>query len=426
VPAVGGAPADVTKLTPDQTAHFWPCFLPDGRQFLFYARGAAAGLYLGSLDSPDSKRIANSDTGAQFVAPDWLLFVHRGTLVAQRLDLARGELTGEPVSVADQVSVVAGVVAAGAFSVSPAGSITYRAGRTLESQLTWFTRSGKVAGTIGKPDADELLRPMLSPDGRRVVAQRTVRGNTDLWLFDAGRETRLTSDPGAELGHVWSPDGSRIAFSRDLKGQLRLYQKSITGGGAEELLLAPSGNPLYPQAWSPDGRLLLYAERYPLTASDLWVLPLDGKPPFVFVNSKFEDRMPQFSPDGRWVAYMSDESGRPEIYLRSFAASGGQFSVSTTGGIMPRWRKDGKELYYIAPDGTLMAVSMTTTGRAPEMSAPVALFQPPILYGGRLIPGIDWQYDVAPDNRFLINVIVGDPGTAPITVIQHWRAGIEN
>jgi hypothetical protein len=153
-----------------------------------------------------------------------------------------------------------------------------------------------------------------------------------------------------------------------------------------------------------------------VTAADLWVLPLDGKqPPSVFVNSKFEERQPQFSPDGRWVAYGSDESGRSEIYLRLFPTSSGQFPVSTTGGMEPRWRKDGK----------LMAVSIATastgtTGRAPEMGAPVALFQPRILYGGTLPIGISWQYDVAPDGRFLINVTVGDVVTAPITVIQHW------
>ena len=220
---------------------------------------------------------------------------------------------------------------------------------------------------------------------------------------------------------VWSPDGSRIAFDKELKGQQTLYQKPSLGGGAEELLLASSANPRAPQAWSPDGRFLMYFERDPVTLADLWVLPLDGKQqPSVFVNSKFEERTPQFSPDGRWVAYMSEESGRPEIYLRPFPASSGQFPVSTTGGITPRWRLDGKELYYIAPDGQLMAVSIVTTGRAPEMGAPVALFQPHILFGGTMATGNTWQYDVAPDGRFLINVTAGDAAAAPITVIQHW------
>jgi WD40-like Beta Propeller Repeat len=178
----------------------------------------------------------------------------------------------------------------------------------------------------------------------------------------------------------------------------------------------------------------MYVERNPVTAGDLWVLPLDGKQqPSVFVNSKFEERQALFSPDGRWVAYTSDESGRFEIYLRPFPVSSGQVPVSTTGGVAPRWRKDGKELYYVAPDGTLMAVSISTTstgslgttGRAPELGAPVALFQPRIRYGGTLPIGISWQYAVAPDGRFLINVTAGEAVAAPITVIQHWSAGIK-
>jgi hypothetical protein len=175
-------------------------------------------------------------------------------------------------------------------------------------------------------------------------------------------------------------------------------------------------------AWSPDGKYVMYSDRSPATAGDLWVLPLDGKqPPFAFVNSKFEERLPQFSPDGRWVAYTSDESGRYEIYLRPFPPASGQFPVSTAGGMAPRWRRDGKELYYLAPDGTLMAVSIVTSGRAPEMSAPLALFHPNILYGGTLPVGITWQYDVAPDGRFLMNVTPGDAAAAPITVIQNWN-----
>ena len=196
VPAEGGAAADVMKLVAGQTSQRWPHVLPGGRQFLYYATGAAAGLYLGSLDSADSTRIATADTGAQFVAPDWVLFVRQGMLTAQHLDLSRGELTGEPVSVADQV-VVNAAYADGAFSVSPAGSITYRAGRSLVTQFTWFDRAGKVAGTIGAPDANSQMQPTLSRDGRWVAAYRTMQGNTDLWLFDAVRQTRLTFDTGA-------------------------------------------------------------------------------------------------------------------------------------------------------------------------------------------------------------------------------------
>ena len=420
VPATGGTPAAVTKLSSGQGWHRFPCFLPDGRRFVFYANGISAGLYLGSLDSPQITHLAAADTSAQFMLPNWLLFLRQGTLFAQHIDLVRNELTGAPVSVIDQVANNP-TIAAGAFSVASAGSITYRTGSSTATQFTWFDRSGKAVGTIGQPDTNSLLAPTLSPDGRRVVAYRTVQGNVDLWLFDSARMSRLTFDAGRETYPVWSPDGSRIVFSKDAAGLLRLYQKPSTGGGQEDILLASTGGNVTPQSWSRDGRFLIYLERNPETAADLWVLPLDGKQkPSAFLNSKFEERMAQFSPDGRWVAYGSDESGLAEIYLRPFPASSGQWQVSTLGGVTPRWRRDGKELYYISPDAKLMAVPVFGTGTAPEIGTPMALFQTHIVNGGANVAGVPWQYDVAPDGRFLINVVMGDAGAAPITVIQNW------
>jgi Tol biopolymer transport system component len=426
VPATGGVPEEAVKFAPGQASQRFPRFLPGGRQFLFSGTGASAGLYLGSLDSQKIRRLGTADTNAEFVLPNWLLFVRQGTLVAQRVDLARGELTGGPVTVADRV-LVHPSFAVGAFSASPAGPITYRSGTSTETQLTWFDRSGKPAGTIGGPDANGLMQPTLSPDGRRVVAYRTVQGNQDLWLFDAARMTKLTFDAGRETYPLWFPEGSRIAFSKEDKkaAGMSLYQKSSTGGGQEDLLLPTTRATITPQSWTRDGRFLLYSERHQETAGDLWVLPIDGtQKPSVFVNSRFEERMGQFSPDGRWVAYSSDESGPTEIYVRPFPASNGQWKASTTGGVTPRWRHDGKELYYIAPDGALMAVPFAVAGSAPEMGAPKALFHPRILNGGASVVGITWQYDVALDGRFLINVVVGDSVTAPITVIQHWQARI--
>ena len=422
VPATAGAPVSVTTLAPGQFSHRFPHFLPGGRQFLFYALGASAGFYLGSLDSPASKRLAAADTSAEFMQPNWLLFLRQGTLLAQHVDLARGELTGEPMTVADHVAFNPGL-SVGAFSVSSAGSIAYRTGNAAITQFTWFDRLGRAVGTVGQPDANGLLCPTLSPtDGHRVVAYRTIQNNIDLWLFDAGRMMKLTFDTGRDMYPVWSPDGSRIVFAKDAnKGSLSLYQTSASGAGPEELLLASSGNALTPQSWSRDGKFLLYLERDPETGGDLWVLPMDGKEkPSVFLKSRFEERAAQFSPDGRWVAYMSDESGQPEIYARPFPGASGQWQVSTMGGVTPRWRRDGKELYYIAPDGTLMAVPVATTGIAPEMGTPMALFPTRAVYGGVSIVGVTWQYDVADDGRFLINVTTGEGATAPITVIQNW------
>lgn len=225
--------------------------------------------------------------------------------MAQHLDLRRGELTGEPVSIAEQVAFD-GQRSKGALSVSHEGSIAYRTCAFSTSQFTWFDRSGKVVGTLGSSDRNGLSQPGVSPDGRRVAAFRTIPGDPDLWLFEAGRETRFTFEGGRYP--LWSPDGARIAFAD--KAGASLKQKSSTGGGAEELLLASSAGSIAPYSWSPDGRFLIYSRRDPVTTGDLWVLPLDGKQkPSVFVNSKFEERLAQFSPDGRWVAYTSDESG---------------------------------------------------------------------------------------------------------------------
>ncbi|MGE5360320.1 MAG: protein kinase domain-containing protein [Bacteroidales bacterium] len=419
VPSTGGTPATVTALAPGQTSHRFPHFLPGGRQLLFYAAGASAGVYLGSLDSPASRRIATADTSAQLLPPNWLLFQRQGALFAQRADLARAEPTSELMPVADQLAFNQAVSAA-AFSVSPAGSIAYRTGSANATRLTWFDRSGKAVGTIGEPDTSRLMQPMLSPDGRRVVAFRTVQNNQDLWVFESERMTRWTFDPGRDMFPVWSPDGSGIAFAKDSpKGPLCLYQSS--GPGREELLLSTPTNNIDPNSWSPDNRFLIYGERGPDTGGDLWVLPLDGQQkPYPFVNSRFEERTAQFSPNGRWVAYASNESGQSEIYVRPFPPSRGQWLVSTMGGVTPRWRPDGTELYYISPNGSLTAVKVVTESATFQRDTPVALFPTRIVGGGTATVGVMWQYDVARDGRFLINVTTGGDATTPITVIQNW------
>ena len=436
VPASGGAPVAVN--TPDQQPrHRFPSFLPDGRHFLFYALGTpdTAGIYLGTLDAPDTHRLTAADAaGVSWASPSvpedgWLLWVRAGTLVAQRLDLAQAALTGNPVTLADPVVVDATINAAG-VSVSASGLVAYHTGGGSRQQLAWVDRSGQALGPLGAPDENNLLIPSVSPDGQRVVVSRTVQGNTDLWLLDGARTSRFTFDAALDHFPLWSRDGTRIAFYSNRTGTGDLYVKAASGAGAEEALVA-SPQTKAASDWSGDGRFLLYSSVDPQTNLDLWVLPLDGgRTPWVFLKTPFNERHGTFSPDGRWVAYGSNESGRDEIYIRPFggpAASGasagqvgGQWQVSTAGGIHPRWRRDGRELYYLAPNSEMMAAPITVTGATLAPGAPVPLFPTRIVGGGADAGSRGRQYDVTRDGRFLINTVL-DAAAAPITLIQHWN-----
>lgn len=428
IPASGGGPVAVTKLE-KQNSHRFPQFLPGGQKFLFYAQGSseAAGIYLGSLDSPETKRLAAADTAGVYSPEGWLLFIRGGTLQAQRLDLGRGILTGDPVTVADPVAFDSDNV--GALSVSASGLVAYRAGGAGQRQLVWFDRSGKTMGTLGAPDANNLMAPSLSPDGRQAAVFRTVQGSANIWLLDATRITRFTFDPNLDRYPIWSPDGSRIVFDSNRKGHRDLYVKPSNGAGSEDLLVE-SAQDKGVDDWSHDGRFLLFHSSDPQTFYDLWMLPMEGdRKPFVFLKTNFDERRAQFSPDGHWVVYTSNESGRYEIYLRPFngnapgAPTGGQWQVSTSGGISPKWRADGKELYYIAPDGKLMAVPIATSSATIAPGTPVALFQTRIA-GGATDVSFGNEYDVSNDGRFLINTVLED-AASPITLLQNWTAGLK-
>ena len=415
IPAQGGKTVAITKDDPPrQTNHRFPQFLPGGRQFLFYVRGTAdaEGIYLGSLDSPEAKFLTDADASGLYVPSGWLLYIRQGTLAARRLDAARGELTGDPVTVANPVTLIpsgtVGTGGKGAFAVSAAGIIAYRAGSSGVRQLTWFDRSGKMLGTLGGPDDNNLLEPEISPDGRRVAVRRTVQGNDDIWLMDEFRSTRFTFAPNTDSFPLWSPDGMRISFDRN--GDI--YVKPSNGAGSEELLIESPTTKINSD-WSPDGRVMLVNTN---GNQDLQVLPLDGDrklQPFLHsdVGTKTNNR---FSPDGRWVSYQSNESGQQEIYVRPYPGPGGVWQISLGGGIAARWRPDGKELYYIARDGKMMAAPIAVQGNTLVPGTPVALFQTRIAVGARS------QYDVAPDGRFLINVAL-DETLPPIRLLQNWN-----
>jgi serine/threonine protein kinase len=426
VPASGGQAMAATKLG-RQRSHRFPSFLPDGRQFIFYgASSPDYGTFLGSLDSPDTQLLTPGDNAGVFLSSGWLLSIREGSLVAQRLDLERKALTGDPVTVADGAED--SEYSSSALSVSAAGLIAYRTGGVSRRQLAWFDRAGKLLGPLGPPDENNLYAPRVSPDGHRVALSRAVQGNTDIWLLDGTRTSRFTSDAARDRFPIWSPDGSRIAFESNRKGQRDLYQKSSSGAGAEELLLE-SSQAKVPSDWSPDGRFVLYISIDPQAGYDLWVLPMDGdRKPWVFLKTSFNIKLATFSPDGRWVAYMSDETGRMEIYIRPFGGSAAssaaaQWQVSTAGGVFPRWRSDGQELYYLGPPSEMMAAPIMGTATTLTPGAPVALFHTRI-YGGGTDNLQGGQYDVSRDGRFLINTVLDDP-SGPITLLQNWRPEVK-
>jgi Tol biopolymer transport system component len=352
VSADGGDAAAATKLdAPRRSSHLQPSFLPDGRRFLFFCLASdaeVAGLYLGSIDGATPKRLTAADSGGAYLVPDRVIFMQRTSLVARQLDLTAEVMTGDPVTLAASVS---------AFSTSATGLIAHRVGARNQFRMMWFDRSGRALG-----DLDTSINgPDLSADGERLVGDRTVDGNRDVWVIDLARggRTRFTSDPAVDGYPVISPDGSRIVFESNRTRTFDLWTKPSSGAGADELLFETPDDE-WPVDWSRDSRFLLFQRSDLRAAWDLWALPMTGsnRTPIAVANSRFAERMGEFSPDGRWVVYETDESGRPEIVAQAFPQAGGKWPVSTTGGAAPRWSADGKEIYYVAPDGKLMAVAV--------------------------------------------------------------------
>ena len=424
----GGDPTPATQLDAQQGAHYGPQFLPDGRHFLYWAVGGRApnGVYVGQLDGSETRRLLDADFPAVYASQDHLLFVRQGTLFAQRFDPARLALAGTPFPVAEQVTSSSNKVRA-AVSTSDAGPVAYRTGSASggERQLTWFDRSGHQLANMGAPFRSTQLAPSLSPDGRRVALFRGVNGNIDVWLLDVERgvPTRFTFDSADDVRPLWSRDGSRIVFSSNRTGVHDLYQKSASGSGTEEALLLQTPQNKLAIDWSPDGRFVLYQSIDPKRNIDIWALPLDGdRKPFAVVQTDFEEHGGQFSPDGKWIAYVSIKSGRYEVYVRPFQRTADEIRISSDGGDQVRWRPDGKELFYIARDGQLVAVPIRlgSNNETVEAGTPVRLFVTRVSGWGSGTQGP--QYVVSPDGqRFLMNTLTGEVITSPITVILNWK-----
>ena len=439
VSAAGGVASPLTTLDPSrkEIVHVLPSFLPDGRHFLYLRASSTpenSGVYVGSLNTKpeeqDSRRRLATTSGPVYVPSSdsdsgQVLFLRQGTLMAQSFDARRLELSGEAVPVAEKVG---SFLDYGLFSASSNGVLVYRSAVGQNYQLTWLDRQGRLLASVAEPGGYTSMA--LSPDGRRVAVSRTNPENTpnwDVWLLDVGRNTstRLTYEEVRATFPVWSADGSSVIFGSVHGDKIGLYLKLASGAGDERLLLKSTAGDKYATSYSRDGRFLLYAVENPETKSDLWVLPLQSdRKPIPFLSTEFNESSGQFSPEGHWIAYTSDESGRDEIYVRDFSSGSAQGSwdaaskwlISKGGGTDPRWRADGKELFYVASDGKLMSVDISAKPVF-EAGDPRPLFQlPPGFIGG----------DVTADGRrFLIGVPLEQSASVPFTVVLNWQSALK-
>jgi DNA-binding winged helix-turn-helix (wHTH) protein/Tol biopolymer transport system component len=411
VPASGGDPSPVTELdgSAKESAHRWPQFLPDGRLlFSVYAEDPErAGTYVSPVGSASRARVL-AEPGAVFAPPGHLLWVQDRVLMAQRFDLQNTRVEGPITSIAGNVFPHA--TNTGARISASAGDLLSFGGREPDTKLQWFDRSGKGLGVVRAPTS--LYNPSLSADQRQLLAG----SGTDVWLIELERDaaTRIVAGNTPLL----SPDGSRIAFtSGRLDGVSDVYLRPTTGPGEDRLFLRTRENKII-NDWSRDGRYLVFASTNHVTKMDLWVASLTGdQTPRPLLTGPANEFQGQISPDGRWLAYASDESGTWEVYLQAFPSLGAKRAVSAGGGSEPQWRSDGRELFYVAPDGKLMAVAITP-GEALQVSRPTALFQTPIPLSPEINTRRNHYVASSDGQRFLINAVADIQES--MTVLVNW------
>ena len=426
VPQAGGEPQPVTTLDPTrfETSHRWPHFLPDGRHFLFFVRSGkveSTGVYIGSLDSKETRQLLPNVLSAAYAPPGFLVFLRNETLMAQPFDLKTFTLTGEQSPIAEQVAYNPGL-GRGTFGLSDNGVLAFRAGGGQIDQPSWFDRSGKQIGSLG--EAGTYYTVALSPlDEKHAAVDRIDQqvGTNDIWLFDLSRDgvsSRFTTDPAGDCCPLWSPDGRRIVFASYRTGSWALYEKSASGAQTEEILYASVEEKL-PDSWSRDGQFILYESFNPKTKWDLWILRTGDKSASPLLQTDFNERQAQFSPDGKYIAYTSDKSGGPAVYVQTFPLSSSEWRISTGVGSQAQWRSDGRELFYISPDRKLMVVDVKL-GPPLEVGVPKPLFDTRILTSG---PEFRNHYVVAKDGqRFLINSIIEERRATPISIVKNWTA----
>jgi serine/threonine protein kinase len=409
--AAGGQPSKI-QSTDMGTRSVWPHFLPDGRHFVFYGQSRhGSGVFVGSLDPGEPQLLIPNIVSPAKYSSGFLFFVREQTLMAQRFDADRLEIKGSAIPIAADVAV--NVTRGGAaLSASDGGTLVFRRGSASPSRFTWFDRSGKELGTV--PGTTVYAQPSISPDGKMIAFEQGLSA-TDVWLHDIARNltTRLTFHARYTGMPIWWPDGKSIVFRSNKGEQFGLYRHSVGTVGEDELLLQ-SELSLVADSISPDEKYVIY-----ITTSgsrDIWALPLSGdRKPIQITDTSFIETFPRLSPNGRWLAYASNETGRDEVYLQSFPTAHARGQVSIAGGSEPVWRPDGKELYYLSADAKLMAVPIIVSADGFEAAKPKALFSPR-LYSD---VGTAQNYDVAPDGRFLFNVS-SDDSSEPLTIILNW------
>jgi eukaryotic-like serine/threonine-protein kinase len=423
----GGSPVEMTKPDPShfESSHRWPVFLPDGKHLLFLVANFTGkfgnnAIFVGSLDSTEKRSLVNTSANAAYAEPGYLLYMRDKTLVAQAFDLRHHVLSGEPHTLSDEVLFFPQVYRA-VFSVSGGEILVTQTGKgAYMSQLTWFDRSGKPAGTAGTPRWYNNVQ--LSPDGRKVAADQTDPDgrNIDIWVHEPARggTTRLTFDPALDQGPVWSPDGKQVLFSSNRTLNFRLYVKNADGSGSDQEVADLGATLLNPWDWSHDGKYLLIRKE-----SELWYFSFAEHLAKPLVQGKGTVRNAQFSPDGRWMAYASNETGSMEIYVAPFPNATSKWQVSSAGGEEPRWRKDGKELFYLSSEGKMMAVAVTA-GATFQAGSPTTLFQ---THRRQPLSSQDmFSYDVSGDGqKFLIDTKVDEANAAPLSVLLNWASEMD-
>ena len=419
VPAGGGIPT--AQIPADKGQPGWPQFLPGGRRFLYVTVGAEPELRIGSLDGGEAQVVLTGQSRVEYAPPGHLLYVRDNTLVAQPFDPHAGTISGDPVPLAQDLGLDS--VGLAHFTASRTGVLAFRSGEAGGGRLVWIDRAGEKLEPVGEPANIESTA--LSPDGRWLALCQSG-GSTrarNIWIRDLlrGVTSRFTFNEDDDFNPVWSPDGTRIAFSSMRDGQPDIAVKAVGGTGEVEVLLEAEGIQS-PSSWSPDGKHLLYFNLDPETSWDVNVLPLEGdQTPRPFIKTPFVELRSRFSPDGRWVAYQSNESGRFEIYVQAFPGPGGKWQISTAGGQEPQWGPDGRELLYLSPERQLVRVEVQTgqtfVAGIPEAMFPVSL---------RSVTTNN-RYLIAPDGqRFLLLSSLIEDSTPPTTVVVNWTAELES